>query len=844
MAGLPDLTSLSLGASALAYARAGWRVFPVAKLGKTPLGNSCETPGCPGHPEGFKAATTDPETVETWWKAHPSANIGLRPDPDVWVLDLDAPKQEGGKSGEEALQAPEEWPATLVARTGGGGRHLFFRVPPGWKVKATQGALADGCDTRQEDSFVVVAPSLHSSGRRYKWAPDAAAIAETPQWLFDRLREKGVAVEKAPPPIDRIEPGCGMSRLPRAGYAEAVLEGEAAKVASAPEGQRNGTLNNSAFRAGQLVASGIVDETEAKQRLGAAAKKAGLSDREIDGTIESGLKGGKQHPRAPVDLSARRSTARRSAAALAPVEAVEAVGDRVELLIEEPRYNQALREAAGLLRDQVFLRGPAPSVLIRAENVSAQVRGVDHAPEALLLVQPTRELVSFRLNESATFTRPGRPPQRCPRGFAQDIIGAATQLPFRQLAGVVLVPLFRDGEIVTRQGYDETSRCLLAFKGTLPAILTHPTKQDAEEALKVLMEPFDGYTHKAAPAGLRSAIAAAVLTAVLRPSLPSAPAVLIDGALPGVGKGLMGWAIAVIATGHGPSVVTEGPTPDETEKRITAAILSGAPVLLLDNLQRSLASSALESGLTEGTATIRKFGSLDSIEVPVRSLVVVTANNATLRSDMLRRTLPVRIVPTSDTPEDQVFTFDPVEVASKKRMEIVHACMTIARAWWQARDTPEAKKIRETTLGSFDTWAKDVGGAVDWLTGTHPVTLIRQAKQADGSQLSERAVIEALHAKFGEADFLAKDAAVGIDPDRWEAVLRPGSVKRFMVTEAPTGDPEASKQAPTEGARVNRQAVGLWLKARRDRFFGELQLQPGAIDSHEKVQRWRVKKAC
>ena len=39
-------------------------------------------------------------------------------------------------------------------------------------------------------------------------------------------------------------------------------------------------------------------------------------------------------------------------------------------------------------------------------------------------------------------------------------------------------------------------------------------------------------------------------------------------------------------------------------------MLQGAPVILLDNLQRQLASSTLESMLTEPVADIRAFGKL------------------------------------------------------------------------------------------------------------------------------------------------------------------------------------------------------------------------------------------
>src|SRR3954451_11394192 len=114
--------------------------------------------------------------------------------------------------------------------------------------------------------------------------------------------------------------------------------------------------------------------------------------------------------------------------------------------------------------------------------------------------------------------------------------------------------------------------------------------------------------------------------------------------------------------------------------------MSGSQAMLLDNLQRTLASSTLESVLTEGTATIRQFGKLGAdITVPYAGLVVATANNAALRADMLRRMLPIRIVVGTDEPEKREFDFDPYLEAKRDRLQILAAGFTILRAWWNVR---------------------------------------------------------------------------------------------------------------------------------------------------------------
>ncbi|MFZ1425470.1 MAG: hypothetical protein WAS21_01725 [Geminicoccaceae bacterium] len=223
--------------------------------------------------------------------------------------------------------------------------------------------------------------------------------------------------------------------------------------------------------------------------------------------------------------------------------------------------------------------------------------------------------------------------------------------------------------------------------------------------------------------------------------------------------------------------------------------------------------------------TIRLFGRLIDVTVPCAALVLITANNAALRADMLRRTLPVRIVADTDQPERRHFTFDPYEETRRHRPEIVAAGLGIAKAWWAARDTEHGRRIRQTTLGSFEAWADLVAGAVEWLTGMNPVTLIEERKAEDPARGAERRVITALHQLFGDREWTAKEAvgklgdglvsAAGLDPEVWAAIMA------------------------FKGDRPTAHQVGVWLRKRKDKVFGELQLL-GQVD-RDGIARWQVR---
>jgi hypothetical protein len=69
------------------------------------------------------------------------------------------------------------------------------------------------------------------------------------------------------------------------------------RLGRAQPGTRNHELNRSAFALGQLVAAGALDETETVNALSGAGLGIGLTQRESERTIASGLSAGMEQPR-------------------------------------------------------------------------------------------------------------------------------------------------------------------------------------------------------------------------------------------------------------------------------------------------------------------------------------------------------------------------------------------------------------------------------------------------------------------------------------------------------------------------------------------------------------------
>jgi Bifunctional DNA primase/polymerase, N-terminal len=272
----------SLGAWALAYARRGIPVLPLAgKLPRIPkrLGG-----------RGVHDATCDLEQVRAWWRRWPQANIGVRCGVRFDVIDVD--REQGRRSLEQFLAEHDQPPiGGPRVRTGAGGWHLYV-TPTGLPDRI---GVLDHVDYRAADRYVVAPPSRHpATRRRYRWVVGCGIdtpLGQVPAALGELLVPR--RIEQPPRPTVRpLEPGHP--------YGQRALVAEAAAVATAPRGRRNQQLWRSARSLYRLVAGGVLDEGEVTRALGDAAAQCGLlaeEPRATQRTLQSAREVGMSQPR-------------------------------------------------------------------------------------------------------------------------------------------------------------------------------------------------------------------------------------------------------------------------------------------------------------------------------------------------------------------------------------------------------------------------------------------------------------------------------------------------------------------------------------------------------------------
>ncbi len=116
----------------------------------------------------------------------PEANIGIATgEPSGFdVLDID-PQAGGDESITRLVEKYGPLPETPDAETGGGGLHVCF-AHSDVLLKNSVSELGAGLDIRTTGGLIVAAPSLHGSGRRYRWR-NGGEFAPMPAWLLEEL---------------------------------------------------------------------------------------------------------------------------------------------------------------------------------------------------------------------------------------------------------------------------------------------------------------------------------------------------------------------------------------------------------------------------------------------------------------------------------------------------------------------------------------------------------------------------------------------------------------------------------------------------------------------------------
>jgi hypothetical protein len=185
-------------AAALAYVRRGWSAVPVCPPDHVGVGRGharrCNSPGKAPLVAwtAYQERPPSPAQVDAWWSAWPNANVGLALGPVSGLVGIDVDGPEGGRLLAQVSRG--ELPRTLAFATARG-RRLLYALPNGvGVVNRAYGGGGGEVRLLARGSLTVMPPSLHCSGKRYRWlpgqGPDHVRPASAPGWVVEPPRPR------------------------------------------------------------------------------------------------------------------------------------------------------------------------------------------------------------------------------------------------------------------------------------------------------------------------------------------------------------------------------------------------------------------------------------------------------------------------------------------------------------------------------------------------------------------------------------------------------------------------------------------------------------------------------
>ena len=219
-----------------------------------------------------------------------------------------------------------------------------------------------------------------------------------------------------------------------------------------------------------------------------------------------------------------------------------------------------------------------------------------------------------------------------------------------------------------------------------------------------------------------------MLTAAIRPSLPTAPMFHVRAPQIASGKSYLTGLISSFASASAPVAQTFPTSEEECAKLLLSCLMTAPAVITFDNLTADLLPfKTLCSALTEGFISGRILGVSKTATVDTRVLFLSSGNNVGPIKDMSRRCVTITLDPQCETPATRNFNGDPLAEVQANRARYVSLALTIVRAWIAAG----AARQRCKPLTSYGRWSDWVRQPLLWLGLPDPATAVFDAMATD-----------------------------------------------------------------------------------------------------------------
>ncbi|MBI3528213.1 MAG: hypothetical protein HY067_09605 [Betaproteobacteria bacterium] len=467
----------------------------------------------------------------------------------------------------------------------------------------------------------------------------------------------------------------------------------------------------------------------------------------------------------------------------------------------------------------LYQRGGLPVRVVRRPAITA--RGVSRSDGALGIVTVDVAHIRESFTQRADWVRFDKREQGfrkivCPEIVARTYLSRGGNWHLPPLVATIEAPTIRpDGSILQAPGYDAATGLLFnSGNQDFPVIPHEPSAHQIKAALNAFAEMLSDFPFEEAHD--YSVALSAILTALVRCRLRSAPLIASTAPVMASGKTLIMSLPSWIATGRAPAVVQHSQDPSEEQKLLLSVLMDGDPVVLIDNVERPINSDALCSILTAETFRGRPLGKTGTVSVPTCVLFLATGNNLVIAGDLTTRTLLVRLDPKTEHPERRSFTTDIHEHVVAHRAELVAAALTIMRGFLSSGVSP-ADLV--APWGRFEEWSNLVRAAIVWAGLPDPCKSLDRLELEDPARLEHSAVLTA-----------------------WYKVFNGDAAKVDQVIECCDLQNEELKVAvmaiASDHGSINGRRFGRWLARHENRIHDGLSFRRAGIKSGQVL--WKV----
>ncbi|MCX5922143.1 MAG: hypothetical protein NTX86_02345 [Candidatus Dependentiae bacterium] len=459
---------------------------------------------------------------------------------------------------------------------------------------------------------------------------------------------------------------------------------------------------------------------------------------------------------------------------------------------------------------------------------------IKRSPDAIVIKEIDQSFLTVYLTKAGSFIsmegRSGNPKKiDCPERISKYLI-AKQEWNIPVLVGIINAPTLRiDGSILDCPGYDAISG-LLFFPGehTFEKIPQQPTFEDAIHAKDELLELLKDFPFE--DEASRSVALAAILTALIRKSIETAPLFGFTAPKMASGKTLLADVVALIGTGKSNSVISQAENETEEKKRILAVLIEGDSIICFDNIEKTFKSACLCSILTQREYKDRLLGGNETRTVLTNATFLVTGNNLIFMGDISTRSLLCKLDAQVERPEERSFALDLRKHIPQNRSKLVRAGLTILRAYYLAgKPTQDIKQF-----GRFEEWSDWVRSAIVWIGMADPCESRKDIENSDPVRILLSSLFTAWHVLVGSKEVKIKDLVEEVAP-------LSANTEASTNTEAHETLREIFLEwAPDNRGGINQRSLGKKLAYYKNRIESGFRLEQSG--THQGTSLWRMKK--